>query len=148
MRHLSLAEVLDLHRMVIEQAGGAPGLRDLGGLESAVAQPRMTFGSTDLYPSLIDKAASLCFSLVGNHPFVDGNKRVGHAAMETLLILNGFEIDAPTDEQEQVVLTLAAGHLSREDLVRWLQSHVREAAPGKQQGRTSRARRRPRAGRA
>jgi death-on-curing protein len=127
MRHLSLAEVIDLHRMVIEQAGGSPGLRDLGALESAVAQPRMTFGGNDLYPSLIEKSAALCFSLVNNHPFVDGNKRVGHAAMETLLVLNGFEIDASTDEQEQLVLALAAGQLSREQLVGWLRGHIREA---------------------
>jgi death-on-curing protein len=125
MRHLSLAEVIELHRMVIEQAGGSPGLRDLGALESAVAQPRMTFGGVDLYPSLIDKSAALCFSLVKNHPFVDGKKGVGHAAMETLLILNGCEIVASTDEQEQLVLALAAGQLSREELVGWLRGHVR-----------------------
>ncbi len=109
MRYLSLAEIIELHRMVIAQAGGSPGLRDLGALESAVAQPRMSFGGTDLYPSLVEKSAALCFSLVQNHPFVDGNKRVGHAAMETLLLLNGVEIDASTDEQEQLVLALAAG---------------------------------------
>jgi death-on-curing protein len=127
MRHLSLAEVIELHRMVIEQAGGSPGLRDLGALESVVAQPRMTFGGTDLYPSWVEKSAALWFSLVKNHPFIDGNKRVGHAAMETLLVINGFEIDASTDEQEQLVLALAAGQLSREDLVGWLRGHVREA---------------------
>ena len=127
MRHLSLAEVIALHRMVIEQAGGSPGLRDLGALESAIAQPRITFGGADLYPSLVEKSAALCFSLVKNHPFVDGNKRVGHAAMETLLVLNGSEIEASSDEQEQLVLALAAGQLSREDLVGWLRGHVREA---------------------
>lgn len=127
MRYLSLAEVLDLHRMVIEQAGGTTGLRDLGALESAVAQPRMTFGGEDLYPSAIEKAAALCLSLVQNHPFVDGNKRVGHAAMETFLLLNGFEINAVTDEQEQLILALAAGRLSREDLVAWLRGHVQRA---------------------
>jgi death-on-curing protein len=92
----------------------------------AVAQPWMTFGGTDLYPSMIEKSAALCFSLVKNHPFVDGNKRVGHAAMETLLVLNGFQIDASTDEQEQLLLALAAGQLSREDLVGWLREQVRE----------------------
>ena len=127
MRYLSLAEVLDLHRMVIEQAGGTTGLRDLGALESAVAQPRMTFGGEDLYPSAIEKAAALCLSLVQNHPFVDGNKRVGHAAMETFLLLNGFEINAVTEEQEQLILALAAGRLSREDLVAWLRGHVQRA---------------------
>lgn len=71
--------------------------------------------------------AALCFSLVKNHPFVDGNKRVGHAAMETFLVLNGLDIDASIDEQVQLMLSLAAGQLSREDLVGWLHEHVREA---------------------
>jgi death on curing protein len=112
--------------MVIEETGGAAGLRDLAALESAIAQPRMTFGGQDLYPSLTEKAAALCFSLVSNHPFVDGNKRVGHAAMETFLLLNGFEIVGAVEEQERLVLALAAGELSREDLLTWLQSHVEE----------------------
>lgn len=79
-RYLALTEVLDLHRRVMEQSGGATGLRDLGMLESAVAQPRQTFAGVDLYPSLAAKAAALGFSLIQNHPFVDGNKRIGHAA--------------------------------------------------------------------
>ncbi len=126
MRHLSLAEVVELHRGVIEQSGGASGLRDLGALESAVAQPRMTFGSDDLYPTIAEKAAALCFSLVGNHPFVDGNKRIGHAAMETFLVLNGWEIHASIEAQESVILSLAAGRVSRETLVEWLRNHIRE----------------------
>ena len=85
MRYLTLGEVLDLHRRVIEQSGGADGVRDLGGVESAVAQPPMTFGGDELYPTSESKATALCFSLVMNHPFVDGNKRIGHAAMETFL---------------------------------------------------------------
>ena len=71
----------------------------------------MTFGGQELYPGLADKAAALGFSLVCNHPFVDGNKRVGHAAMETFLVLNGWELAAGVDEQEQVILRLAAGAL-------------------------------------
>ena len=117
MRLLSLAETLDLHRRVIELSGGSLGSRDLGALKAAVAQPRMTFDSEDLYPSLIDKAAALCFSLVMNHPFVDGNKRVAHVAMETFLLLNGLEVSAPVNEQEQVMLGLAAGQVSRSELV-------------------------------
>lgn len=85
MRYLTLGEVVDLHRAVIETAGGASGIRDLGALESALAQPRASFGGVDLHTSLTDKAAALCFSLVNNHPFVDGNKRLGHAATETFL---------------------------------------------------------------
>jgi death-on-curing protein len=94
MRYLTLGEVIELHRRLLEATGGAPGIRDLGALETAVAQPKATFAGVDLYPALVDKAAALCFSLVRNHPFVDGNKRVGHASMETFLLLNGAEIDA------------------------------------------------------
>jgi death on curing protein len=71
----------------------------------------MTFGGEDLYPSLLEKAAALGFSIIMNHPFVDGNKRTGHAAMETFLILNGMEINASVDEQERVVLAIASGEL-------------------------------------
>ena len=85
MRFLSFGELIQLHHRIIEQSGGADGIRDLGLAESALAQPRMSFGGIELYPSLPEKAAALCFSLVMNHPFVDGNKRIGHAAMETLL---------------------------------------------------------------
>ena len=78
MRYLTIAEVLTLHRMVIGESGGSTGIRDLPALESAVAQPQATFAGSDLYAGVSEKATALCFSLVGNHPFVDGNKRVGH----------------------------------------------------------------------
>ncbi|MCE2431385.1 MAG: type II toxin-antitoxin system death-on-curing family toxin [Candidatus Latescibacteria bacterium] len=126
MRYISLSEVLELHRRIIEESGGLMGLRDLGGLESAIAQPRMTFGGRDLYPTLVEKAAALCFSLVQNHPFIDGNKRVGHAAMEVMLILNGYEIHASVDDQEQLILELASGDVSRDELVEWLTAHIDE----------------------
>jgi death-on-curing protein len=104
MRYLSLAEVLVLHDRIITHSGGAAGLRDLGSLESALAQPRATFDGVDLYPSLAEKAAALAYSLVGNHPFVDGNKRIGHAALETFLVLNGFELEATVDDAESLFL--------------------------------------------
>lgn len=124
-RYLTLGEVVELHRLVLGATGGAPGIRDLAALESAVAQPKATFGGTDLYPTLIEKAAALCFALVRGHPFVDGNKRTGHAAMETFLVLNGAEIDAPVDEQERLMLDLAAGRINRSDLTNWLSLHVK-----------------------
>jgi death-on-curing protein len=86
----------------------------------------MTFGGQELYPSLPDKAATLGFSLVCNHSFVDGNKRVGHAAMETFLVLNGCELAAGVDEQEQVTLRLAAGGMKREEFTAWVQSHLQQ----------------------
>ncbi len=121
MRFLTLIEVLELHRRIIEKSDGASGIRDVGLLESAIAQPRMTFGGEDLYPSLLEKAAALGFSIIVNHPFVDGNKRTGHAAVETFLVLNGMEINASVDEQERVVLAIASGELEREAFVEWLQ---------------------------
>jgi death on curing protein len=124
MRYLTMQEVLVIQRRVLEQSGGAAGVRSLPALEAAVAQPRMTFGGEDLYPTLVEKAAALGFSLVMNHPFIDGNKRTGHAALEVFLLLNGHEIEASVDEQEVVVLQLAAGDLDREELTEWLRKHL------------------------
>jgi death on curing protein len=125
MRYLSLGEIVELHRRLLEATGGAPGIRDVGALDSAIAQPKATFGGVDLYPTLVEKAAALCFSLVRNHPFVDGNKRVGHAAMETFLVLNGSEIAATVDEQERLMLDLAARRIDRGQLIDWLRLHLR-----------------------
>lgn len=125
MRFLTLSEVLRLHIWIAERTGGSTGVRDFNALESAVAQPRMTFEGKDLYPDLETKAAALCFSLTMSHPFVDGNKRVGHAAMETFLVLNGFELHATLEESESTMLALAAGDLSREQLVSWVRVHIK-----------------------
>jgi death-on-curing protein len=132
MRYLTLDEVLELHRLTLEQSGGAPGVRDLGALESAVAQPRMTFAEQELYPTVVEKASALAFSLINNHPFVDGNKRVGHAAMETFLVLNGYELSASVEEQERVVLSVAAGTRRREQFTEWVRAHLVETgeSPG------------------
>jgi death-on-curing protein len=83
-----------------------------------------TFDGTDLYPTSVAKAAALGFSLIQGHPFVDGNKRIGHAAMEVFVMLNGFEIVASTDEQEATVLAVASGSVSREALAGWLERYV------------------------
>lgn len=99
MHYLNVDMVLELHDGVLARFGGSAGVRDFGGLESALGQPRMTFGDIELYPTVAEKAAALGFSIIQNHPFVDGNKRTGHAAMELFLILNGFEIAKSVDEQ-------------------------------------------------
>ena len=106
MRYLTLGEVVTLHRRVL-------------------AQPKATFDGIDLHPTLIEKAAALGFALVANHAFVDGNKRIGHAAMEVFLILNGLEIDASTDEPERLMLDIAAGQRQRHELAEWLREHSR-----------------------
>jgi death-on-curing protein len=124
MRYVTLAEALALHRTIIDSSGGATGIREFNGLESAVAQPRASFGGGDLHETLAAKASALGYSLALNHPFLDGNKRVAHAAMEVFLILNGFEIVAETDEQERVMLDVAAGNLDRQRLEAWLSEHI------------------------
>ncbi len=125
MRYLTLHEVLDLHRRVIAQSGGTFGIHDLGALQSALAQPQMTFGDTDLYPSLIEKVSAFGYSFIMNHPFVEANERSGPAAIETMLVLNGFEIDAAVDEEEKVFLQLSSGGLARGEFTDWLRTHVK-----------------------
>jgi len=84
----------------------------------------MTFGGEDLYPTIAEKAAALGHSLIQTHPFLDGNKRVGHAAIEVFLVLNGYEIGAPVDEQEQIVFRVASGGMSRAELGEWLKLNI------------------------
>ena len=112
----SIAENGKLGRLLARCASPLPDRR-----RSTLFRPQ-----TGYYADLAEIATALFESLLMNHPFVDGNKRVGHAAMETFLMLNGVEINASTDEQEEVVLALATGALGRERLVGWLQAHVRE----------------------
>ena len=124
MRFLSLQEILSLHALVIAQSGGSSGLRDRGALESAVAQPEASFGGKELYPDLASKAAALAHSLIQNHAFVDGNKRIGHAAMEVFLLLNGYEINSSIDDQEKIIIDVASGKVSRIELSEWLSKHM------------------------
>jgi death-on-curing protein len=130
MRFLSLGEVLVLHQRILSETGGAPGVRDLSAIASAVAQPRMTVGGEDAYPSLIEKVAALGYSLIRGHGFVDGNKRIAHAAMEVFLVLNGMEIQAHVNDQERFMLALATDEVSREGLTEWLRAHVVAAESG------------------
>ena len=128
MKYLTITQVLQLYYLVIADSGGAHGLRDISALESCLAQPRMTFDGRDLYPSLNEKAAALCFSIVTNHPFVDGNKRVAHLSMECFLVLNGYELIADVDSQEQVFIGLASGRIGRDQLLAWLALNTKEIA--------------------
>lgn len=128
MRYLTVGEVLVIYDRIVRESGGGAGIRDMGALESAVAQPRMTFEGQELYPSMAAKAAALGYSLIQNHPFVDGNKRTGHAALELFLVLNGQEIDASEDEQYDIILKVAAGEATREAFSIWLSQHIQARA--------------------
>jgi death-on-curing protein len=124
MRYLTVGEVLEIYSQMIKESGGGVGIRDLGALESAVAQPRMTFNGDELYPTIVEKASALGFSLIQNHPFIDGNKRAGHAAIESFLMFNGYEISANVDEQVDLILGVASGKIDRNTFTEWLKNHV------------------------
>ena len=124
IEYLEIEEVLILQEKIIRTSGGAFGLRDIAGLESALAQPQTFFFDQELYPRIVDKGAILGFSIILNHPFIDGNKRIGHAAIEAFLMLNGYELNALVDEQEKVILHVAEGKMNKEDFAAWLENHI------------------------
>jgi len=124
MQYISLNQVLYLHKKIINSTGGSLGIRDIKMLESSLSHPFMTFDGKDLYNSIIDKAGALGFSIIMNHPFIDGNKRVGHAVMELFLYLNGYEIKSDVDEQEKIIIKVASGNLKRQEFIKWLKKVV------------------------
>ncbi len=120
---LTLDEVIGLHAACIERFGGSLGLRDSGLLVSALAMPEATFGGEDLHTTLHEKAAAYLFHLTQNHPFVDGNKRVGLAVCLAFLRLNGVGIEATEDELVEVVLGVASGFWSKSSVAVFLGNH-------------------------
>ena len=123
MIRLTTKQVISIHSSLIEVTGGTDGVRDMGLLESALEAPFQTFDGKDLYPALIQKAARLGHSLVSNHPFVDGNKRIGIHTMLVFLAVNGIEIECTQKELIDVGLSLADGTMDAEKLLIWLSSH-------------------------
>ncbi len=125
--YLSVEQVLALHAALARGFGGPSAVRDRAGLGSAVARPAMTFGGDDLYPDVAAKAAALMHSLVLNHPFVDGNKRVGVASAEYFIERNGAAPDASDEELERLTLQVAEGKVEVEALTIWLRQRLRAA---------------------
>lgn len=123
MDTITIDEALALHEAALEAYGGAAGLRDRGLLESALAQPLATFGGRPLYTTLWDKVAALGRSLICNHAFADGNKRVGFAAMAIVLLRNGYELTCSVDGGEAAIQAVASGELAREGLAEWLEAY-------------------------
>ena len=124
MIRLTKQQVIMLHQDVIAQSGGSPEIRDEGLLDSALNAPFQTFAGMELYPTIIDKAAHLGYSLIKNHAFVDGNKRIGTHVMLAFLMLNGIDVDYEDEELIQLILGVAAGKISSEQLLAWLQAHI------------------------
>lgn len=119
-RFLQVGEVLRLHRELIDRYGGDSGLRDPGLLVSAVEQPRASFGGTRLHPDIFEMAAAYLFHLVRNHPFVDGNKRVGAASAIVFLDLNGVPLASDEDGLVEVTVAVASGAAGKLEIVEFL----------------------------
>ncbi len=124
MIQLTKQQVILLHKEIIAESGGSPEIRDEGLLDSALNAPFQTFSGTELYPMILEKAARLGYSLIKNHAFVDGNKRIGAHTMLVFLALNNIEVEYEDNDFTQLILGVAAGEISAEQLLAWLQSHV------------------------
>lgn len=124
MIKLTKKQVLTLHTQLVQKTGGSDGLRDEGLLDSAINAPFQTFSGCELYPSLQHKAMRLCCGLVKNHPFIDGNKRIGAHAMLVFLALNGISLSFNQMELSDVILKLAANEVSEEHLLEWINEHI------------------------
>lgn len=119
-----IKEVEQLHRILIDKFGGLHGIRDNTALESALARPFQTFDGKELYPSVLEKAASFIESILINHPFIDVNKRTGYTLLRLFLIQNGIDIIASQDNKYEFVIDIASGTLKYERIVFWLTANA------------------------
>lgn len=123
---LSLAEIIEIHDYQIKNFGGAHGLRDIELLKSAIAMPSATFGGTYLHPTIYEMASAYLFHLVENHPFVDGNKRVGAMATLIFLDLNNIDFNASDEEFTNLVLQVASGKMLKAEITLFFRKHCSE----------------------
>lgn len=126
---LSLEQVLDIHRRVIERYGGTHGLRDQRLLESALAQPRQSAFQSDIYPTIPEKGAALAFFISENQPFLDGNKRTAAVAWISFLRLNGFDLKVTNEEAYNAVMGLASKAWDKKRFFDWVGQSI-SPAPG------------------
>ena len=120
MIKFSQEKVLLLHKLITEETGGDPNIRDFALLESALESAFQTFDGKELYPSKEEKGARLGYALISNHAFVDGNKRIGMYVMMTFLEVNGIKIDPTVDDVARVGLAVASGEMKYDDLLEWI----------------------------
>ncbi len=124
MKILSKRQIITLHSALINNYGGIDGLRSEELLDSSVNNPFQSFGGEELYPSLIEKAARLCYGLIKNHPFIDGNKRIGTHAMLVFLAVNDIFLSYEDNELIQIILNVASGNKNCSDLLNWIREHI------------------------
>jgi death-on-curing protein len=121
---IDISEVVKIHHVLISKFGGSSGIRELSALESALQRPFQTFDSRELYPSVVEKAAALTESLLRNHPFVDGNKRVGYVLLRLYLSSHGFLLNASDEAKYLFIINVASGAMSFEEIVIWIKSNI------------------------
>lgn len=124
MKMLSKRQILLLHSMLVAQSGGMHGLRDEGLLDAAINMPLQTFGGQELYPTILEKAARLGYGLIRNHPFLDGNKRIGTHAMLVFLDINNITFSYEDEDLISTILHVAAGAMDCNAFLEWLKAHV------------------------
>ena len=124
MKMLSKRQILLLHSMLVAQSGGMDGLRDEGLLDAAINMPLQTFGGQELYPTILEKAARLGYGLIRNHPFLDGNKRIGTHAMLVFLDINNITLSYEEEDLISMILHVAAGAMDCNAFLEWLKAHV------------------------
>ena len=122
----TIQDIYELHKQLEDEFVLSSGVRDENLLASAVYTPFQTFMGNDLYPSIYDKTAQLCYGLANNHPFTDGNKRTALHSMYVYLIINGFDIIASQQDVENMIIDIAAGNMTNTELVQWLQENTVE----------------------
>ena len=120
----TIQDIYELHNQLEEVFILSSGVRDENLLASAVNTPFQTFMGNDLYPSIYDKAAQLCYGIANNHPFTDGNKRTALHSMYVYLIINGFDITATQQEVENLIIDVAAGNMTNTELAEWLRENT------------------------
>jgi death-on-curing protein len=120
---LSREQIVLLHEHLIAETGGTTGIRDEGLLDAAIQAPFMSFDQKELFLSIQQKAARLCYGLIMNHPFVDGNKRIGTHVMLVFLGLNGIELEYEQKELIDIIISIASSHSSFEELLKWILDH-------------------------
>ena len=123
---ISVSEAILIQDILIEKFGGTRGIRDRGLLESALARPFQTFDNKDLYPTIVKKAAALIESILRNHPFVDGNKRIGYVLMRVFLLDNGFDLISSQDDKYNFVMEIASGSIDYDTICNWITDHIED----------------------
>jgi len=123
---ISIDSVLRIHELLIAEFGGSTGLRDRNGLESALMRPLATFDGSELYGTAVEKAAAILESILINHPFIDGNKRIGYVLMQLTLLENKIVVEATEDEKFDMVISVSKRELDHAGICKWLDRHLKK----------------------